>query len=207
MSSTRRVLGFFIIFALRFSSSFIPSLNTRANLALYGNIKNKDYHHEDEPIIQKEMSRRSMFSTSLVLLTGGVLTGIPSSSEAAVSINEQVKAIETANFIGSIGKPIYTPNTGGDPQKYMPRVKVSDDRTVNVSVTVSPTKDDYVQFIWLKDANTDEVVLVKAFPPPAEDVTTDFPILAAKVPAGVTLRPYSFSTGSGLWKGDDFKVN
>ena len=155
-----------------------------------------------------EISRRTALIASSFFTSGGVLTTKPNVSSAAASIYDQVKAIETANYIGMIGKPIYIPNAGENPEKNLPQVKVSEDNVVEVSVNHGPASpDDYIQFIWLKDAKTEDVVLVKAFPPPTDgSPASNSPTLLAKVPSGVSLRPYSFCVNNGLWKGEEFSI-
>ena len=108
--------------------------------------------------------------------------------------------LETANYIGNLGKPIYPPNVGGNPEIYMPRVKMNGN-DIEVYVKYAQSPEDYIQFLWLKDANTNEVVLAKELTP-----TDENPSLKARVPSGVELRPYAFSKEHGLWKGEDFKV-
>lgn len=153
-----------------------------------------------------EISRRAAFVTSAILSAGGMMAANPSVSNAAAPITEQVKAIENANFIGMIGKPIYTPNVSGDPAKHLPQVNISEDRTVTVTIPHVMKTEHYIQFIWLKDAKTNEVVLVKAFPEPKEDTPNEPPTLVAKVPEGVSLQPCLFCNLHGLWKGEAFDV-
>lgn len=164
----------------------------------------------------KTMNRR----TSMGLL-GGALFSFPTASDAAAveggskrfnfgegpSLFEQVSAIETANYVGQPGRPVYTPNVRGEPANNMPQVNViNSEDGINVEVYVNHvmTNDDYVKFIWLKDVNSNDVVLVKGFP----SNTLSPPTLKARVPKGVELRPYAFVIGEkdGLWKGESFIV-
>ena len=161
----------------------------------------------NEPSQSNHSRRDVLFEAGLFSL---LITQQPEKSNAYTApLFTQVKAIENANYIGMIGKPIYTPNVSGEPSEHMPIVKVSNDQNVEVSVPHRNSMDDYIQFIWLKDAKSNEVVLVKAFPSPEQDKDTliGTPTLTAKVPKGVTLQACCFCTSNGLWKGEPFEVN
>ena len=154
-------------------------------------------------------SRRSVLSksTAAALLAVSVSSAIPASPARAFlwdppTIDQQVQALETANYVGQPFKKIYEPNTSGDPVKHLPMAKVSDKRLVTVQANHVMTPEHFIQFMWLKDVRKDEVVFVKGFPssepsPPTMQVTC---------PSGVTLRPYLFCNLHGLWKGDEFTV-
>jgi len=149
-----------------------------------------------------EMSRRAAMITSAVLAAGGTVMANPSAAGAYTPpLFKQVEAIENANYIGQIGQKVYEPNTNGAPEKHLPQVKV-DGNDVAVSVPHVMTEEHYIQFMWLKDVATNEVVLVKALPP----TDPSPPTFKAKVPSGVELRPYLFCNLHGLWKGEPFKV-
>eukprot|EP00591_Stephanopyxis_turris_P007914 CAMPEP_0195526628 /NCGR_PEP_ID=MMETSP0794_2-20130614/27796_1 /TAXON_ID=515487 /ORGANISM="Stephanopyxis turris, Strain CCMP 815" /LENGTH=144 /DNA_ID=CAMNT_0040657365 /DNA_START=238 /DNA_END=672 /DNA_ORIENTATION=+ len=142
---------------------------------------------------------------------GLILSGVISSSSPlpayardpppGPSLFQKVTALEDANYIGQIGHPIYRPNTNGAPEKHFPQVKV-DGTSVVVSVPHVMTEEHYIQFMWLKDAKANEVVLAKQFIPSDSSP----PTLEARVPNGVELTPYLFCNLHGLWKGDTFKV-
>ena len=114
-----------------------------------------------------------------------------------------VKQIETANYMGQIGQPIYRPNVNGDPEKHMPKVKI-DGTNIEVSVPHVMTEEHFIQYMWLKDVKDDEVVLAKEFAPGSE---AGNPSLKARVPNGVELQPYLFCNLHGLWKGETFVVS
>ena len=59
-----------------------------------------------------------------------------------------------------------------------------------------------MQYSWLKDTKTNEVVVVKGLPP----TDASPPTLKCKAPSGVELRPYCFCNLHGLWKGEEFTV-
>jgi len=149
-------------------------------------------------------ARRFVISTSAAALTA--VSAATPSAQAFLgdppSIDEQVRAIETANRIGQPFKKIYEPNTNGDPSKHIPLVTVGADGLVTVSVNHVMKPEHYIQFMWLKDVKKDEVVCVKGFPSSEPSP----PTLKVKCPPGAELRPYLFCNLHGLWKGDEFTV-
>jgi superoxide reductase len=112
----------------------------------------------------------------------------------------KVQKLETANYMGRIGQPIYPPNSNGVPEKHIPQVSIQGN-DVEISANHVMTDEHYIQFIWLKDVKTNEVVLAKELTPQEEK-----PVLRARVPSGVELRPYLFCNLHGLWKGEPFTV-
>lgn len=149
-------------------------------------------------------TRRFVISTSAATLTAASFA-IPAAQAFfgdPPSIEEQVKAIESANRIGQPFKKIYEPNTSGDPSKHIPLVTVGDDGLVTVSVNHVMKPEHFIQFMWLKDVKKDEVVCVKGFPSSEPSP----PTLKVTCPPGVELRPYLFCNLHGLWKGDEFAV-
>mmetsp|Transcript_9690 Transcript_9690/g.13572 ORF Transcript_9690/g.13572 Transcript_9690/m.13572 type:complete len:205 (-) Transcript_9690:301-915(-) len=155
-----------------------------------------------EPVVTSEISRRAALITSAVLAAGGTVVADPSAAGAYTPpLFKQVEAIENANYMGQLTQKVYEPNSNGAPEKHLPQVKV-DGQNVEISAPHVMTEEHYIQFMWLKDAKTNEVVLVKALPP----TDPSPPTFKAKVPEGVELRPYLFCNLHGLWKGEDFKV-
>ena len=174
---------------------------------MHKDMDNNDKTKEGWKQSQSNLSRRDVFLQTGIFTI--MMTHAQRSNAYTAPLFEQVKAIEKANYIGMIGKPIYTPNVSGEPSEHMPIVKISKDQNVEVSVPHRNSVDNYIQFIWLKDAKSDEVVLVKAFPSPEQDKDTlvGTPTLTARVPKGVTLQACCFCTSNGLWKGEPFDVN
>jgi len=160
--------------------------------------------HSSTSVI-KEIDRRdavlSSFATILTVVGTAVLPE-PTAAREGLPLLTVVEQLESANYIGQVGKPIYPPNVGEDPERHMPRVKVKGN-DVEISVNHVQKEDDYVQFMWLKDVGTNEVVLAKELTGVAEEK----PVLSARVPSGVELRPYVFDKKDGLWKGEPFKVS
>jgi superoxide reductase len=108
--------------------------------------------------------------------------------------------IETANDIGKIGIPKFKPNSIGAPEKHIPKIELNG-QILTMSANHVMTPEHYIKYMWLKDAKTEEVVLAKELPPSENE-----PMLTARVPKGVTLRPYLFCNLHQLWKGDEFTV-
>jgi desulfoferrodoxin (superoxide reductase-like protein) len=161
------------------------------------------------------ISRRTAFISASALAAGGTVTNhlytgkggllTPYSAFAyeGPPLFEQVKAIESANRIGQPFTKIFEPNSNGAPEKHLPQISIAPGTTqVSFSVPHVMTEEHYIQFMWLKDAKSGDVVLVKALPP----TDASPPTLTATVPDGVTLRPYLFCNIHGLWKGEDFVV-
>jgi superoxide reductase len=113
----------------------------------------------------------------------------------------KVQKLETANYMGRVGQPIYPANSNGAPEKHIPQVSIQGN-DVEISANHVMSDEHYIQFIWLKDVKTNEVVLAKELTPQEEK-----PVLKAKVPSGVELRPYLFCNLHGLWKGEPFTVS
>ena len=102
--------------------------------------------------------------------------------------------------MGQINQPVYPANTRGVPEKHIPSVSVNGNDVV-ITANHVMTEEHYIQFMWLKDTKTNEVVLAQELTP-----SEDQPILKAKVPSGVELTPYLFCNLHGLWKGEPFTV-
>jgi superoxide reductase len=112
----------------------------------------------------------------------------------------KVEKLETANYMGQINKPIYPANVDGAPETHIPTVSINGN-DIEISANHVMTEENYIQFMWLKDTKTNEVVLAKELTP-----QEDKPMLKAKVPSGVQLTPYLFCNLHGLWKGEPFTV-
>lgn len=62
--------------------------------------------------------------------------------------------------------------------------------------------DHYIKYIWIRDVESNTIVLAKEFKPADESP----PVLRAKVPLGVTLQPYVYCTVHNLWRGTAFNT-
>ena len=185
------------------ASAFTPSFTTTTAPRTSTQLQLQSTSNNNE----NELNRRDALSSFAAIFTAGIITTTtmtmapePASAQQGLPLFAKVEKLETANYIGQVGQPIYRPNVSGEPERHMPQVKV-DGNDVEISANHIQSEDNYVQFIWLKDADTNEVVLAKELTPADEK-----PVLKARVPSGVTLRPYLFCKMHGLWKGEPFKV-
>ena len=117
-----------------------------------------------------------------------------------MDIAKQVKALEQ-EFNDSV-------NSNGAPEKHIPDVSLSHDSgnpdltTVQVTVphVMDPEKPHWIEFIWIKDETSGDVVVAKAFS--ATDPAS--PSLTYSAPKGARLTPYAYCNLHGLWKGDTY---
>jgi len=156
-----------------------------------------------------EVNRRDAIQqTAAKILASGTIAATVLTSDAdealafgnTMPLFSKVDKLETANYMGRIGQPVYRPNTSGAPEKHIPNVSVNGN-DVEISANHVMTEEHYIQFMWLKDTKTNEVVLAKELTP-----LEDKAVLKAKVPNGVTLTPYLFCNLHGLWIGEPFTV-
>lgn len=202
-SLTNSLLFLLVGTAVGFAPSTVPARTQRiASSPLFNSINSNNNNIADDDANLPD--RRAAMATTAGLITGGVLTSTlttsPAEANNSMPLFVKVKQLETANYMGRIGQPIYPPNSNGDPEKHVPQVVVAGN-DVSISAKHIMSEEHFIQFLWLKDAQTDEVVLAKELTP-----TEASPILKARVPSGVTLRPYLFCNLHGLWKGEEFTV-
>jgi desulfoferrodoxin (superoxide reductase-like protein) len=96
----------------------------------------------------------------------------------------------------------FRPNVLGDPAIHVPVVKFDKNGNIVVSVPHEMTLSHYIEFVWVKEVASNRVVLARSYDP-REPYS---PILKARVPAGVKLRPYVFCNIHDLWIGEEFQV-
>mmetsp|Transcript_15689 Transcript_15689/g.29595 ORF Transcript_15689/g.29595 Transcript_15689/m.29595 type:complete len:185 (-) Transcript_15689:141-695(-) len=156
-----------------------------------------------------EVNRRDAIQQTATILASGTvaaktLVSEPEDALAAfgstMPLMAKVQKLESANYMGRIGQPIYPANSNGAPEKHIPQVSIKGN-DVEIVANHVMSDEHYIQFMWLKDVKTNEVVLAKELTPQEEK-----PVLRAKVPSGVELRPYLFCNLHGLWKGEPFTV-
>lgn len=178
-----------------------------------------DDNHDDndgdnyEPHL-KTNNRRTLISSTTGILTSSILASTLSAS-AATEEGELKKRPPLTTIVNKIEKglyfgpnivkiknqeKLYTPNTNGSPEKHLPNVKVNGN-DIEISINHVMNDDHFIQFIWLRDVEKDEVVLVKAC-----SINEGKPYLKARVPSGVTLSPCLFCNLHGFWKGEPFTV-
>ncbi len=171
-----------------------------------------------------KINRRSAISATTGIITSSILlsqsqfqlepanaatTENPTAARNGPPLDVLVNKIEKGKYFGpdvikmKNKEPQFAPNSNGAPEKHLPNVVVGgvDGTDLEISVNHVMTDEHYIQFMWLRDVNLDEVVLVKALTSSEER-----PVLKAKVPKGVTLVPCLYCNLHGLWKGEAFTV-
>lgn len=170
---------------------------------------NKNDEQENEHF---SLNRRLMTSTTLGLITSGIIASTSKIEQANASefkrlpLDVVVNKIEKGLYFGpdmrkNLEKvPQFPPNSNGNPAKHLPKVVINGN-DIEISADHVMTEEHYIQYIWLRDVYKDEVVLVKACTP-----SEDKPFLKAKVPSGVTLSPCLYCNLHGLWRGEPFTI-
>lgn len=180
-----------------------------------------EIHSDDQTTLNKNdeqenenfsLNRRLMTSTTLGFITSGIIASTSTIEPANASefkrlpLDVVVNKIEKGLYFGpdmrkNLDKvPQFPPNSNGSPAKHLPKVVVNGN-DIEISADHVMTEEHYIQYIWLRDVDKDEVVLVKACTP-----SEDKPFLKAKVPSGVTLSPCLYCNLHGLWRGDSFTI-
>ncbi|CAJ1349236.1 unnamed protein product [Effrenium voratum] len=137
--------------------------------------------------LNAEVSRKQALLTAAVLASGA-------SAAEAEDMKSKVK---------SLLKEDPTPNDNGAPEKHIPKVTVTG-ASVDVVVphVMDKEKPHYIQYIWVADASSGEVLAVKSFQ--ATDGSP--PTLTASLAKGTTAKPMLFCNLHGLWEGEQFTV-
>lgn len=134
-----------------------------------------------------EVTRKQALLVSAVLASGA-------SSAHAEDMKLKVK---------SLMKEDPTPNDNGAPEKHIPKVTVSDGSVeVLVPHVMDKEKPHYIEYVWVSDASTGEVLSVKSFAP----TDASPPTLTASLPKGTVAKPMLFCNLHGLWEGEKFTV-
>mmetsp|Transcript_191 Transcript_191/g.292 ORF Transcript_191/g.292 Transcript_191/m.292 type:complete len:228 (+) Transcript_191:90-773(+) len=210
------LLSHFFVFSVA-TTSRIPCFIAKSPVFVHSpsrlsSCKDKTLHETSSTKDIQINRRRAIETVASTSFTSAALFASSPEPATASSVGKgsplfvKVQALESANYIGQIGKPVYVPNTNGAPEKHLPQVSIDSERNLKVTVPHVMTEEHYIQFMWLKDAKTNEVVLAKEFAP-SPDQDGNQPTLKARVPPNVTLRPYLFCNLHGLWKGEDFQVS
>ena len=95
-------------------------------------------------------------------------------------------------------------NVDGKADLHTPKVTLNG-AELEIEVGLQPhemTAGHYIEYMWLRDVETSEIVLAKEFKPTDDSP----PTLRAKVPHGVTLQPSVWCNTHHLWIGEPFKV-
>eukprot|EP00630_Chrysocystis_fragilis_P002314 CAMPEP_0197388202 /NCGR_PEP_ID=MMETSP1165-20131217/941_1 /TAXON_ID=284809 /ORGANISM="Chrysocystis fragilis, Strain CCMP3189" /LENGTH=185 /DNA_ID=CAMNT_0042913543 /DNA_START=23 /DNA_END=580 /DNA_ORIENTATION=+ len=135
----------------------------------------------------------------------GVLSaGIASSAAASVAepsasgISRSVDK-EVARKILQIERLNVDSNSNGDKAKHLPQVRVAGDKVeCFVPHVMDPVKPHFIEYIWLKDDDTDFIFAAKKFEP----TDPSPPTIVAKAKPGASVTPYAYCNLHGLWIGD-----
>mmetsp|Transcript_40985 Transcript_40985/g.130238 ORF Transcript_40985/g.130238 Transcript_40985/m.130238 type:complete len:199 (-) Transcript_40985:89-685(-) len=142
------------------------------------------------------------FPRKRALLATALLTAGASTAEASPrvrfrsleSLAEELKAQEAKDTVF---------NDQGAPEKHLPKIQVTGE-TVEMSVAhvMDPVKPHYIEYMWLKDAKSGEVLSAKQF----VDSDASPPTFSSTVAKGTTVEPVLYCNLHGLWKGEVFSV-
>eukprot|EP00440_Ansanella_granifera_P026263 gb/GFBE01028524.1/.p1 GENE.gb/GFBE01028524.1/~~gb/GFBE01028524.1/.p1 ORF type:complete len:193 (+),score=49.77 gb/GFBE01028524.1/:1-579(+) len=96
-----------------------------------------------------------------------------------------------------------TPNDNGAPEKHIPKAYAGGGSVdVVVQHVMDKDKPHYIQYMWLTDAKSGEVLAVKSFA--ATDQSP--PALSVDLPVGTTAVPMLFCNLHGFWQGEKFTM-
>lgn len=122
----------------------------------------------------------------------------PTASAFARSVDREI-----ARKILQIERLNVDSNSYGSKAQHLPQLKISGD-TVECFVPVDPaaTKSHFIEYIWLKDDETDLIFAAVKFQGPSASP----PTLIAKAKPGTIVTPYAYCNVHGLWIGDSEQV-
>lgn len=176
-------------------------------------INNNDMNNSNDKHLK---DRRSAISTVAGIITAGIVAPKINHAHAADESQQQKKKqtslytivdkIEKETYFGldmqklKNKEPLYKPNSNGAPEKHLPQVTINGNE-IELSVNHVMTDEHYIQFIWLREVESGDVVVVKACTSEEEKA-----FLKVRVPNGVTLTPCLYCNLHGLWKGEPFTV-
>eukprot|EP00933_Yihiella_yeosuensis_P023532 TRINITY_DN18334_c0_g4_i1.p1 TRINITY_DN18334_c0_g4~~TRINITY_DN18334_c0_g4_i1.p1 ORF type:complete len:216 (-),score=62.94 TRINITY_DN18334_c0_g4_i1:64-672(-) len=168
--------------AIGFTSLPGASADTSRNLHLSKHIAREAAQQRWEA----EVSRKQALVAAAVLASGA-------SRADAEDLKSKVKELM---------KQDPTPNDNGAPEKHIPKAYPGGGSVdVLVNHVMDKDKPHYIQYMWLKDANSDNILAVKAF-----QATDPTPALSVDLPAGTAAIPMLFCNLHGLWEGEKFTM-
>lgn len=183
--SSQRAFGFCPL-----ASSFAKTRRRQRGASLKGHDGGRSAQWvADSTSSNVEVSRRVALVTAAALAAGA-------SPAQAATLQRTVETLEKQN--------IDEVNTKGAPEKHLPKVS-ADGNEISVVVphVMDPEKPHFIEYIWLKDVESNNVVAVKAFK--ATDPGPPTLVYKSTV-AAATLKPMLFCNLHGLWEGDTFSV-
>eukprot|EP00931_Biecheleriopsis_adriatica_P006269 TRINITY_DN107695_c0_g1_i1.p1 TRINITY_DN107695_c0_g1~~TRINITY_DN107695_c0_g1_i1.p1 ORF type:complete len:206 (-),score=52.85 TRINITY_DN107695_c0_g1_i1:84-650(-) len=145
------------------------------------------------PAVAQLAAREAEISRKQALLTAAALASGASQAEAE-DLKAKVKAIM---------KEDPTPNDNGAPEKHIPKAYAGGGSVdVVVQHVMDKDKPHYIQYMWLTDAKSGDILSVKSFAP----TDPSPPALSVDLPAGTTAIPMLFCNLHGLWEGEKFTM-
>ncbi|KAJ1458154.1 hypothetical protein M885DRAFT_614506 [Pelagophyceae sp. CCMP2097] len=124
------------------------------------------------------------------------------SEPVAASVARSVDK-ETSRKILQIERLNIDSNGSGDKAKHLPTILVNGDKVeVSVAHVMDAAKPHFIEYIWLKDEDTDTILAAKRFD--ANDASP--PTLFAKARPGSTVTGYAYCNIHGLWIGNSEQV-
>ena len=130
------------------------------------------------------------------LVAAAVVASVPPGSPAY--------AHQLSNVVASIDAAAGERNAQGKPAKHMPIVTTRSKRFANmitVEFSVPHIMDakipHFIQYMWLKDSKSGDVLAVKEFQP----ATQAEPSMAASISRGRSVTPMVYCNLHGLWEG------
>lgn len=122
----------------------------------------------------------------------------PTASAFARSVDREI-----ARKILQIERLNVDSNSYGSKAQHLPRLKISGE-TVEcyVPMDADPAKEHSIEYLWLKDDDTDIIFAAAKFQGPSSSP----PTLIAKAKAGTVVTPYAYWKVHGLWIGDSEQV-
>ena len=135
--------------------------------------------------VDGEVSRRAA-----LVVAAALAAGAPPASAASIS-KAVLSKLEKDN-LASV-------NSNGAAEKHLPKMSVSGS-TVEVSVphVMDPEQPHYIQYLWLKEEASGQILAAKAFQP----TDASPPSLSAEVKPGSTVRALLYCNLHGLWEGE-----
>ena len=134
------------------------------------------------------------------LVAAAVLASVPPGTPANAAY-----AYQLSNVVASIDAAADERNTQGKPSKHTPIVTTRSKRfaiMTTVEFTVPHIMDakipHFIQYMWLKDSKSGDVLAVKEFQP----ATQAEPSMAASISRGRSVTPMVYCNLHGLWEGE-----
>lgn len=147
------------------------------------------------PSVSK-VDRSTFIAGSIAALVPGA--AVASVAEPTASSVARTVDREVARKILQIERLNVDSNLNGAKAKHIPRIKVNGDKLdCYVSHTNDAERKDFIEYVWLKDEETEVVFAASKFSP------TDTPALRdVAYKKGSTVTPYAYCNMHGLWIGD-----